>query len=181
MLKLTLEGGEYFNEETEEFYDLDNVDLVMEHSLVSLSKWESKYQKPFLSDTPKTTEEILSYIECMIVSPDFPPGDLRERLSQDHIDAVNEYIQSPQSATTFGEMPERKGRGEVITAELIYFWMVSFTIPFETERWHLNRLFALVRICNIKNAKPKKMSKGEMARRYADLNAKRKAELGTRG
>lgn len=180
MLKLIVPGNEYFNEKSEEFEMHGDIELLLEHSLVSLSKWESKVKKPFLSSASKTTEEILAYIETMILPP-FPPGEILYRLSQKDIDAVQEYIESSESATTFGLMPEVKGKGETITAELIYYWMVSFQIPFECQYWHLNRLFALIRICNIKNSSPTKMSKAEMARKYAELNEKRKAQYGTRG
>ena len=180
MLKIVVPGEEYFNEEEEVFQSVGDVELELEHSLVSLSKWESKYQKPFLSQSPKTPEEILYYIETMIISPIFPGGIL-ERLSQENITQINDYIQSSESATTFGTMPERRGRGEIITSELIYYWMVAFNIPFECEYWHLNRLFALIRICNIKNSKPKKMSRNEIASRNRELNAIRRAQYNTSG
>jgi len=180
MLKIIVEGTEYYNEETETFETVGTIELRLEHSLISLSKWESKHQKPFLTNSTKTTEEILSYIRCMILNEDFP-DDIVSRLSQRNVDQINAYIESKESATTFGKLPEQKARGEIITSELIYYWMVAFTIPFECERWHLNRLFALVRICNIKNAKPKKMSKSELAMRNRELNAQRRAELNTRG
>lgn len=180
MLKLTLTGTEYWDEKLEIFESVDEFVLELEHSLLSLSKWESKYKKPFLSSEKKTTEETLYYIEAMIVTPDYP-NDILQRLSQTDIGQINEYIESSESATTFGVMPERQGRGEVITAELIYYWMVAFTIPFECERWHLNRLFALIRICNIKNSPQKKMSRSELAMRNRDLNAARRAKYGTKG
>lgn len=180
MLTLLVVGDEYYNEVTQEFETLDDVVLELEHSLVSVSKWESIHCKPFLSDKPKTSEEIMSYISCMILSPIFPGGIL-SRLSSANVEAVNDYVESKQTATTFGDMPSRKGRGEVITSELIYYWMVAFTVPFECETWHLNRLFALIRICNIKNQPAKKVSKGEIARRNRELNERRKAEFGTTG
>lgn len=180
MLKLIVEGDEYFNEETETFETVGDVELVLEHSLISLSKWESKHQKPFLSATPKTPEEIFSYIEMMILTSDYPEGVIN-RFTQKNLTRINDYIESKESATTFGSMPERKGRGETITSELIYYWMVAFNIPFECEQWHLNRLFALIRICNIKNSKPKKMSRAEMASRNRELNAQRKAQYNTSG
>jgi len=180
MLKLVVPGTEYFNEETESFETVGDFELELEHSLVSLSKWESKYQKPFLTNSNKTPKEILAYIEAMIISPIYPP-EIFGRLSQENINQINEYIESKESATTFGSMPERKGRGEVITSELIYYWMVAFTIPFECEYWHLNRLFALIRICNIKNSKPTKMSRNEIASRNRELNAIRKAQYNTSG
>jgi len=180
MLKLIVHGTEYFNEETETFEVVESIELELEHSLISLSKWESKFQRPFLTQDSKTTEEILSYIEAMILTPNFP-GGIIDKLNQQNLNEINDYIESKQSATTFGSMPERRGRGEIITSELIYYWMVAFNIPFECERWHLNRLFSLIRICNIKNSKPKKMSRNEIAQRNRDLNARRKAELGTSG
>jgi hypothetical protein len=180
MLKLFIEGTEYYNEETETFETVGSFELELEHSLFSMSKWESKFQKPFLNNNEKTIAEILGYIEAMILNPIYPE-DIVNRLTQKNIERINEYIESKESATTFGEMPERKGRGEVITSELIYYWMVAFNIPFECERWHLNRLFALVRICNIKNSKQKKMSKSEIAMRNRELNEQRKAQFQTRG
>lgn len=180
MLKLTIIRSEYYNEETETFESVDNFDLELEHSLVSLSKWESKYKKPFLTNEKKSPEEILYYVQAMIISPNYPE-DFIQHLSQENLTAINNYIESSESATTFGQMPERRGRGEIITSELIYYWMVGFTIPFECENWHLNRLFALIRICNIKNAPAKKMSRSEMAQRNRELNDARRAQFGTKG
>lgn len=180
MLKLTIPGTEYFNEETETFETVGDIDLELEHSLVSLSKWESKFKRPFLTGEKKSNEETFYYIQAMIISPIYP-SDILLRLSDENITQINDYIESTESATTFGSMPERKGRGEVITSELIYYWMVAFTIPFECEFWHLNRLFALIRICNIKNSKPKKMSRGEVARRNRELNEQRRALYNTSG
>lgn len=180
MLKLTIEGEELFDQETQTFLTINNTVIELEHSLLSLSKWESKYEKPFLSSDTKTLEEILGYMQCMIVTSDADP-DVLYTCSKKNIDSIQDYIDSSQSATTFGSMPERRGPGEVITSELIYYWMVMFSIPFEVEAWHLNRLFALIRICNIKNQKPKKMSRHELALRNRELNEKRKKELGTKG
>jgi len=174
-------GAELFDEETGLFFNDTEGDVVLEleHSLVSLSKWESKFQKPFLGKDEKTAEEILGYVEMMILSP-FPPNII-QKLSQTNISEINEYIESKQSATTFGKMPERRSRGETITSELIYYWLVAFNIPFECQHWHLNRLFALIRICNIKQSKPEKRSKNEIARERRELNEQRKAQLGTAG
>lgn len=180
MLKLMLQEEEYYNEETETFETVESVEIELEHSLISLSKWESKFKKPFLSPDQKTSEEILYYIESMIISP-IHPSNTFELLTQKTIDKINDYIESSESATTFGSMPERKGRGEVITAELIYYWMVAFNIPFECEYWHLNRLFSLIRICNIKNSPQKKMSRNEVSQRNRELNAVRKAQYNTNG
>ena len=180
MLKIIVSGEEFFDEATSTFVTFDDFELELEHSLISVSKWESKFKKPFLAANEKTPHEILAYVETMILTPIYPE-DLFVRLSQRNIDQINEYIESKESATTFGTMPEHKGRGETVTSELIYYWMVAFNIPFECERWHLNRLFALIRICNIKNSKPKKMSRSEIAMRNRELNAQRKAQYNTTG
>ncbi len=168
MLRIIIKGEELFNETDNTFSSTEDVVFDLEHSLISLSKWESKYEKPFLSSEKKTSEEILEYIKTMVITPD-PDLD------------VQRYIDSKQSATTFGAMPERRGPGETITSELIYYWIVFFNIPFDCQYWHLNRLFSLIKICNIKSSKPKKLSRNEMAQRNRELNAKWKAELGTRG
>jgi hypothetical protein len=180
MLRIIIEGDEIYNEETEEFGSFNDVVVDLEHSLISLSKWESKFQKPFLSSAEKTSEETFGYIQAMVISPEIDP-DVLFRCSQKNINDVQEYIESSQSATTFGQMPERRGPGEVITSELIYYWMVAFQIPFECETWHLNRLFSLIRICNIKNSKPQRMSRVEAAQRNRELNAQRRREFGTSG
>ena len=179
MLTLVI-SDEQFNEETQTFVNSNEVVLQLEHSLISLSKWESVFQKPFLTAGEKTTQEIFGYLQAMVITP-YADLDALYRCSQKDLDRVQQYIDSSQSATTFGVMPERRGPGETITSELIYYWMLSFNIPFECQTWHLNRLFSLIRICNIKNSKPKKMSRHEIAQRNRELNAKRRAELGTKG
>lgn len=180
MLRLVV-GEDGFNDETQEFIVIDPVVVDFEHSLVSLSKWESEYQKPFLSSVERTNAEIFGYVKAMVVTPGVGQETL-VNLSDDQIKELQQYIDSPQSATTFGVMPQaNKGRGETITAELIYYWMVAFKIPFECETWHLNRLFALIRICNIKNSKPEKRSQHDMAVERQRLNAERRARLGTKG
>lgn len=180
MLTILIEGEEIYNEQDKTFSRVNNISVDLEHSLVSVSKWEAKHEKPFLSSGKKTSDEIFDYIKCMVITPNVDL-DALYGCSQKNLDTIQEYIDSNQSATTFGAMPERRGPGEIITSELIYYWIVSFNIPFECQYWHLNRLFSLVRICNIKNSKPKKMSRMELAQRNQELNAKRKAELGTRG
>jgi hypothetical protein len=179
VLKLIVEGDEFYNEESNTFSTVGDVVLEFEHSLVSLSKWESEFQKPFLAPGDKTSEEIFAYIQAMIIN-DFDPTSIH-RLNQSQLNAINSYIESKQSATTFGNMPDTTGRGETITSELIYYWLVAFNIPFECQYWHLNRLFALIRICNVKNSKPKKMSRNEMAQRNRELNAQRRAQMNSTG
>lgn len=181
MLRIVIEEEETYNEETETFETFEGTVLYLEHSLLSLSKWESFYEKPFLSQDARSAEEILTYIQGMILDPEVDPRQIY-RCSQKNIFEIQAYIDSPQSATTFGQMPERQGRGEVITSELIYYWMTAFQIPFETEKWHLNRLFSLIRICNIKNSpeSQKKMTAHDSAQRR-ELNAQRRKEYNTTG
>ena len=180
MLKIIVDETEYYNDETSEFESVGVAELELEHSLISLSKWESHYKKPFLSADEKTSDELMYYVEMMVISP-LNPTNLLTKLTDKNIQEIQAYIESSESATTFGKMPKTPGRGEIITAELIYYWMVAFTIPFECERWHLNRLFALIRVCNIKNAPQKKMSRTEAAIQRRELNEQRKAKLGTSG
>jgi hypothetical protein len=180
VLKLFVNGDEFYDEASNTFSTVGDVVLELEHSLVSLSKWESEFQKPFLSPGDKTPQEIFSYIQAMILNENFDPTVIN-RLTQENLDKINAYIESKQSATTFGHMPETTGRGETITSELVYYWLVAFNIPFECQNWHLNRLFALIRICNIKNSKPKKMSRSEVVQRNRELNAQRKAQLNSTG
>jgi len=180
MLKLLVLGTEYFNEETETFESVGDIELKLEHSLISLSKWESMYEKPFLGKGDKTTEEVLGYIKLMTLTPDVPDA-VYSKLSEENVTAINNYIDAKMSATWFNEPPGAPKSRDVITAELIYYWMITFQIPFECENWHLNRLFTLIRVCNIKQSKPQKMSRGEIARRNRELNAQRRAQLGTKG
>jgi hypothetical protein len=180
MLKIILPAMELYDDATETFDKVDEVRVELEHSLISLSKWESKYQKPFLSNDEKTPGEILDYVFQMILTP-CVDRDVLLQLTQPNLDEINRYIESKQSATTFGQMPKQTVRSEVITSELIYYWMVAFNIPFECQYWHLNRLFSLIRICNIKQQPSKKLSKHEIAMRNRDLNEQRKAQLGTKG
>jgi hypothetical protein len=180
MLRLVVPGVEYFDEQTREFVTKDDVTLELEHSLVSLSKWESIYEKPFLGKDEKTTEEILNYVKLMTLTPDVPE-DVWNKLTEGNILAINDYIEAKMTATWFSDPPGAPQSRDVITAELIYYWMIVFQIPFECENWHLNKLFTLIRVCNIKQAKPKKMSRSEIAARNRELNAQRRAQLGTRG
>lgn len=180
MLTITIPSAELWDEEAEKFKATPEFVLDFEHSLVSLSKWESKFEKPFLGKGDKTREEVFEYLKAMTITPDVDP-DTYLYMTKENIDDINAYVNSNQSATTFGELPESRNSGEEITSELIYFWMTSYRIPFVCETWHLNRLFSLLRICGIKNGEQKKMSRREILARNRSLNAERRAKLKTKG
>lgn len=179
MLKIIVSGTEMFDDRAQEFTTEGDVVLELEHSLVSLSKWESEFGKAFLGREAKTPEEVVAYVRCMCVGDNFPP-EVFHRLSRANFEEINAYIDARMTATWFSDSPEPKTR-EVITAELIYYWMTAFQIPFECERWHLNRLFTLIRVCNIKQQPPKKMSSTEISQRNAALNAERRQRLNSTG
>lgn len=181
MLYITVPTTRLWNEETEEFLFVQGQTLQLEHSLVSLSKWESKWCKSFLSDkVEKTDEQILDYIRCMTLTQNVNPL-IYKCLSAENIKQINEYIAAPMTATTFNE-DKSKSNKEIVTSELIYYWMIALQIPFECQKWHINRLLTLIRVCNIKNAPPGKgKSKRELTSQYAAMNAARRKAHKTRG
>lgn len=180
MLQITIPSIELWDELNEEFVSLKETTLVLEHSLVSLSKWEAKWNKPFLGKEDKTQEEIIDYIKCMTVTQNVDPR-VYTYMTTDNIKTVNEYISAPMTATTFSEDNNTRRSGERITSELIYYWMIALNIPFECQKWHLNRLLTLVRICNIKNQPPKKQSTKQLLQSYAALNAANRRKYGSSG
>lgn len=180
MLTLIVPGTEMFDERTSEFVTHGDVTLELEHSLVSLSKWESKYEKPFLGQDKKSTVEVIGYVEAMLLTPNVPE-EIFSKLTEENFAKINEYLDMKMTATWFSDQPGAPKSKEVITAELIYYWLIVFQIPFECQHWHLNRLFTLIRVCNVKQSKPEKMSRNEIAQRNRELNAQRRAQLGTKG
>lgn len=178
MLKITVPAKKLFDEETNEFFDIKEQTLCFEHSLVSMSKWESKWHKPYIS-TEKTTEEYIDYFRCMCLTQNVKDYVFRF-LSAENYEELNNYIEDPMTATWFNNM-EKGGGKEIITSEIIYWWMINYSIPFECQKWHLNRLLTLVRVCAIKSQQPKKMSKSETMSRNRALNEARKAAMHTRG
>ena len=187
MLDLVITSKEFYDEETNSFFVPDcikkDVHLRLEHSLVSISKWESKWKKPFLTREQKTYDEIIDYIKCMTLTQNVNP-DVYLYLSQENVKAVNDYIEDPMSATTFNERLQRVRRtNEQTTSELIYYWMIALEVPMECQKWHLNRLLNLIRICNIKNdtSSSRKMSQREIMTRNKELNAARRAKYKTNG
>ena len=180
MLRITIPAVELWDESKQEFVNTKAQTLQLEHSLVSLSKWESKWCKPFLTKDEKTTEETIDYIKCMTLTQNVDP-DVYNYLTSDNIAQVNDYIGSPMTATRFYEDKTNKSNREQVTNELIYYWMIALNIPFDCQKWHLNRLLTLIRICNIKNQPPKKMSRREITSHYAAINAARRKQLNTKG
>jgi hypothetical protein len=180
MLTLTVGATDVYDEESDSFGTQGGFELQLEHSLVSLSKWESIHQTAFLGPAQKTPEQLLSYIECMLLA-EIPPGKTLGELSKENFEEIQAYIDNKMTATTFAEIQPEARNQEIITSELIYYWLTVYHIPFEVETWHLNRLFTLVRVASLKQGKPKKMSRAEQARRMRELNKQRQAEMGTKG
>lgn len=180
MLRITIPAVEQWDEAKQEFIYTKEQTLSLEHSLVSLSKWESKWCKAFLTKQEKTFEETLDYIKCMTLTQNVDP-EVYNYLTNGNINEINEYIEAPMTATYFSDEKTSKTSREQVTAELIYYWMIALNIPFECQKWHLNRLLTLIKVCNIKNQPPKKRSKKDIMSRNAALNAARRKRLNTKG
>lgn len=186
MLQITIPASEeeYWDEAKEEFvYKTVGKEqtLSLEHSLVSLRKWESKWHKPFFDKKEKKTrEEELDYIKCMTLTKNVDP-EMYSNLTEENMTQIREYIEDPMTATTFHDEGVRTPNREKVTAELIYYWMIAHQIPVEFEKWHINQLLTLIRVCNVKNTPPKKQNRGEMMRNRAALNAARRKKLNTKG
>lgn len=180
MLEIVVPEQDLFDDDTQEFLTVKETRLQLEHSLISLSKWESSHVKPFLGKYDKTREEILDYIKDMTLTRNVDDR-VYAALTEENFAEINTYISAPMTATTFHETNGPKGRSETITSELIYYWMISQNIPMECQKWHLNRLITLIRVCSIKNTPPKKQNTRSLAAQRRALNEQRRRELGTRG
>lgn len=180
MLKITIPGGDYYDSKENRFYTVKEQTIALEHSLVSISKWESKWHKPFLTDERKTVDETRSYIQCMTLTQNVDPK-VYNMLTNDNVQQVNAYVEDSMTASWVNDTPGSSRSRETVTSELIYYWMIALNIPFECQKWHLNRLLMLIRICNAKNQQPKKMSKSEIMRRNSQLNAARRKAMHTKG
>lgn len=179
MLEIKVDEGELFDENSNEFITVKPQILKLEHSLVSISKWESKYHKRFINSEEPTPYEMLDYIRCMTINK--VDNNVYFVLSNKNIDDIYAYMNDSMTATTIKEMPGAKRNNEAVTSELIYYWMVAFNIPFECEKWHINRLLTLIKICSIKNQPAKKMSNREIFNQNRALNAARRAKYHSRG
>jgi hypothetical protein len=180
MLRITVPVAEQWDEAKQEFVYSKGGTLQLEHSLVSISKWESKWCKPFITKAEKNLDETIDYIRCMTLTQNVDP-DIYQSITSGNIDQVNRYIEAPMTASSVTDDEPGKKSGEQVTSELIYYWMVAYAIPFECQKWHLNRLLMLIKICNAKNKKPKKRSRREIMSRNAALNAARRKKLNTKG
>ena len=179
MLQILIPTMDQWDEYNQVFVQTKQQELCLEHSLVSISKWESKWCKPFLSNQQKTIEETVDYVKCMTITQNVSRG-CYDNLTQQNMVDINRYIEASMTATTF-YTEQAKGHRETITSELIYYWMIALNIPMECQRWHLNRLLTLIKVCNIKNQPPKKRSKQEIMSSNAALNASRRKQLQTKG
>lgn len=176
-------SAEGWDEEKEEFVQAKEQILRLEHSLISLRKWESKWCKPFLTKEAKTEEETVDYVKFMTMTPNVNP-DVYNHLTDENFRQIKQYIEAPMTATTFSKhVQQKRGRinGEQVTAELIYYWMVALQIPFECQKWHLNQLITLIQVCNVKNQPPKKMGKKDLTSHYAALNAANRQRFNSKG
>lgn len=180
MLTIVVPAREWFDSSTNTFVYTREQKLQLEHSLVSISKWEAKWKKAFLGREKKTREQMLDYIRCMTITQNVNP-EVYAVLSEQNIEDVTKYIEDEMTATWFSEDKNHRSSREIVTSEIIYYWMVALQIPMKCEKWHLNRLLTLIRVCNIKNEPPKKMGKRSVMNRNRALNAQRRKALGSKG
>lgn len=180
MLTLHIEKQEFWDSSVRQFIDVPEMKLEFEHSLASLSKWEEIWETPFLGPKPKTNEQVQSYVKCMLLTENVSDTAL-QCLTPEQYSKINEYISANHTATTFPNQQQARGGGELVTAELIYYWLTALNIPYSTDQWHLNKLLTLVKVVNLKSTPPKKMSRSEVYNRHRQLNAARRAQYGSSG
>lgn len=180
MLIIDVPKADLFDEDTQQFVTFNGESLALEHSLVSLSKWEEITEKPFLGREEKTREETIEYIKCMNSSPVNDPN-VYMNMTSSNFDDISKYIDRKMTATTFKEIPGSRNSGEFITAEIIYYWMIALQVPIEFQYWHLNKLLTLIKVLNLKNAPAKKMGKQSAAQQRRMLNDQRLAQMNTTG
>lgn len=180
MLVINLPKTEYWDEKKEEFVYSDGGVLKLEHSLISISKWESKWHKPFLGDSEKTPDEILDYIKCMTINGDTRDG-IYDNLTSVEYNKINDYIKNPMTASTVTRRGPKGSTREIVTSELIYYWMINYGVPVEFEKWHINRLLMLIQICEAKQSKPQRQSARDIYSQQKALNAARKKQRNSRG
>ena len=181
MLTITIQGEELWDDEAEIFRYSDSTVLELEHSLVALSKWEGKFHKLFLTSDEKTEEEMAGYIMAMVVTPGVDESVLN-LLTEEHIKAIDAYINDPMTGTTFSNLAEERSRNpERISSELIFLWMNQYQIDKDCETWHLNRLFTLIRVHYAKSQKPKRVPQHVQAKTMAEINEERRRKYNSNG
>jgi hypothetical protein len=179
-IKVTIPRQELYDESTNEFKEIKETTLLLEHSLVSISKWEAKWHIPYINTKEKTEEQAFDYLRCMTITQNVNP-EIYKYIPIEEAQRIKEYIEDPMTATTITKQ-EGKGRSnKILTSEVIYFYMFSYNIPAEFDKWHLNRLLMLIDVFNEENKPKKKMSKTQAMSRYASLNAARRARLNSAG
>lgn len=179
MLQITLPAKRVFDERTQEFVSFGETTLKLEHSLISIHRWEAKWHKSYLANPELTMDEARDYVRCMSLDPNISTETLY-RLTRNDFDKIRSYIQDPMTATVFSSFNDKHAKKQIITAELVYYWMISYNIPMECSKWHFNQLMTLIRICGIKNS-PKKKDKQQVGKSYAELNKARRAMLNSSG
>lgn len=180
MLELVIKPPELWDERNEEFINLEPVTIQVEHSLESLAAWESKWHKPFLGQDERSKEETIDYIKCMTLTPNVDPK-IYDYLDNTAIKSVSKYIEDSMTATWFTNRKLPPASSEQVTAEIIYYWMIAFNVPFECAKWHLNRLLTLIRVCEAKSRKAEKIPRNEQLRSQTALNKARRQKYKTRG
>lgn len=178
-LVIVVPGQELFDNEKQKFITTEDVTLRMEHSLVAIHNWESKWHKPFLVPKGHSGEEVLDYFRMMCLD-DVDPS-VFDRMSEENLQEIQAYMENVMTATTFHNLPDKPGGREIVTAEIVYYWMVSLQIPLDRETWHFGRLMALIRTVNTKNAPKKKMNTKDALAQQRELNAQRRAEMASKG
>lgn len=179
MLPIHVPSKELWDPKTNEFKIVEECELHLEHSLASISEWESKWKVAFLTSDEKTSEQVYDYIKCMTLDKDVDPL-VYSCLTKENVEQIGSYINDSMTATTFRDDNKKPSR-KIVTSEVVYAWMVALRIPQEYQYWHFNRLMTLIRVCEIQQQPPKKMGKKATMSRNAALNAARKKRLGTTG
>lgn len=180
MLEITVPEREFWDESKELFFKTPKVKLTLEHSLISLSKWEMTWQKPFLGKEDKTTEETFDYVRCMTINKNVPDY-VYKALTEDDMDRITAYLDNKMTATRITRHRKGRASNEIVTSEIIYYWMIMYGIPFECQKWNLNRLLTLIEVCELKSGNTPKMGRNDIIKQNAALNAARRAKHHTRG
>lgn len=179
-LTITIPGNELYDQAAGKFITTKSHTITLEHSLVSIARWESKWHKPYLSREPKTKEELIDYFRCMTLTQNVPMS-VYYAIDGETMQKIIDYIQDPNTATTFRKSNKPPSR-EIVTNEIVYYWMTALNIPFDPcEKWHFQHLMTLIEVCSLKQQPAKKMPKGEALRQRSALNAARRSKYNTHG